>query len=164
DRAVNAASPNISGGIYVINGTDGQDVGALNTAGMSGGSFADLAVAVDDGGVIYVGNMVTDGTQSAFKLYRWLAENSGEPPVVIYSGDPGNGRPQRWGDTMDIRGSGATTQIILGSRTSGSIIGTNVAILTTSDGGVTFTATTLSLDVTDSASGGGIAFGAGNTC
>src|SRR6185503_4539663 len=35
DRAVNAASPNISGGIYIINGTDGQDVGALNTAGMS---------------------------------------------------------------------------------------------------------------------------------
>jgi hypothetical protein len=63
---------------------------------------------------------------------------------------------------MDIRGAGANTQIILGSRTSGALIGTNVAILTTTDG-TNFTARTLSLNVSDSASGGGIAFGAGNT-
>jgi hypothetical protein len=163
DRALGGGSPNISGGIYVLTGATGADVRTLSTNGMGGGTFADFAVAVDDAGVIYVGNLVNDGTSSPFKIYRWLSESSGEGPVVIYSGDPGNGRRQRWGDTMDIRGSGATTQILLGTRTSDNVIGTNAAILTTADGGATFTATTLSLDVFDSASGGGIAFGAGNT-
>jgi hypothetical protein len=167
-EAGGAGSSNITGKIYILNGLSG-DVettagisGTLSTNGMSGGNFADIAAAVSDDGVIYVGNLVNDGTLSPFKLYRWDSEASTADPVVVFSGDPGNGRPQRWGDTMDIRGSGTDTQIILGSRTSGGIIGTNVAILTTVDG-INFTATTLSTDVSDNASGGGIAFGTGNT-
>ena len=150
------------GFIYVLNGSSGEMINTLSTNGMGGGNFADFAVAVDDDGVVYVGNLVNDGTAIPFKLYRWDSETSLADPTVAFSGDPGNGRAQRWGDTMDIRGAGGSTQIILGSRTSGAITGTNVAILTTTDG-LNFTATTLSTDVIDSASGGGIAFGSGNT-
>jgi hypothetical protein len=155
-------SADISGFIYVLSGASGEMINTLSTNGMGGGNFADFAVAVDDDGVVYVGNLVNDGTAMPFKLYRWDSETSLADPTVAFSGDPGNGRAQRWGDTMDIRGAGGSTQIILGSRTSGAITGTNVAILTTTDG-LNFTATTLSTDVSDSASGGGIAFGSGNT-
>src|SRR3989442_952734 len=78
------------------------------------------------------------------------------------SGDPGNGRPQRWGDTMDIRGSGPNSQIILVSKNSGSVVGTNVAILMIAEG-TNFTATTLNTEVAPNSWGGSIAFGAGNT-
>ena len=163
DRAAGGGgSPNISGGIYVLNGLDGSDIGTLSTNGMGGGNFADFCVAIADDGFVYVGNLVNDGTASNFKLYRWDSDTSLADPVVVFNGDPGNGKPQRWGDTMDIRGAGTTTQIILGSRTSGNVIGTNVAILTTTDG-VSFTARTLSTDVSDAAFGGGIAFGTGDT-
>ncbi|MEW6156518.1 MAG: immunoglobulin domain-containing protein, partial [Verrucomicrobiota bacterium] len=163
DRAAGGGgSPDISGGIYVLNGVTGEDVGSLSVNGMGGGAFADLAVGVADDGVVYVGNLVTDGTTSPFKLYRWPSDSTLDDPVLVFSGDPGNGKPQRWGDTMDIRGVGASTQILLGTRPAGGNAGTYVAILTTLDG-VNFTATTLSTDVTDGASGGGIAFGAGDT-
>src|SRR6185503_9956875 len=138
------------------------DIGTLSTNGMGGGNFADFCVAVADDGVVFVGNVVNSGTTLNFKLYRWDSDSSPADPVVVFNGDPGNGQPQRWGDTMDIRGAGTTTQILLGSRTSGNVIGTNVAILTTTDG-VSFTARTLSTDVSDAAFGGGIAFGAGDT-
>lgn len=167
-QAGGGGSSNITGSIYILNGLGGEIEitaginGTLSTNGMSGGNFADMAVAVADDGVIYVGNVVNDGTAIPFKLYRWDSEASTADPVVVFSGDPGNGRPQRWGDTMDIRGSGTGTQIILGTRTISGIPGTNVAILTTTDG-INFAATTLGTDVRDSASGGGIAFGTGNT-
>src|SRR5206468_2577940 len=53
--------------------------------------------------------------------------------------------------------------IILGTRNSGGTLGTNVAILRTTDT-LTFTATTIATDVVDeNPTAGGIAFGSGNT-
>jgi hypothetical protein len=161
-QAGGTGSNSITGFIYVLNGATGEAITTLSTNGMVGGNFADFAVGVTDDGVIYVGNLVNDGTAAPFKLYRWESESSITDPVVVFQGDPGQGRAQRWGDTMDIRGFGAGTQILLGTRSNAGIVGTNVAVLTTADG-TNFTATTLSTDVTDSASGGGIAFGSGNT-
>jgi hypothetical protein len=163
-QAGGSGSAGITGFIYVLNGVTGEAIATLSTNGMEGGNFADFAVAVADDGVIYVGNLVNDASipSNPFKVYRWESEGSVTDPVLAFHGDPGNGRAQRWGDTMDIRGSGTGTQILLGTRSNAGIVGTNVAILTTVDG-ANFTATTLSMDVTDSASGGGIAFGSGNT-
>jgi hypothetical protein len=162
DRASATANGTFLGSVYILDWITGDDVGTLNPTGIQGGNYANFAVAIADDGVVYMGNLVNDGTASPFKLYRWPDDAALDAPLVAFMADPGNGRPQRWGDTMDIRGAGANTQIILGSRTSGAIIGTNVAILTTVDG-TNFTARTLTLDVADSATGGGIAFGAGNT-
>jgi hypothetical protein len=58
---------------------------------------------------------------------------------------------------MDIRGSGANTQILMASRA-----GTVAAIFTTEDG-VTFTATTIQTDAAAGDFGLGVAFGEGNT-
>src|SRR5688572_11427179 len=162
DRQAGGGGTNaITGAIYVLDGLSGAEIQTLSTNGMEGGNFADLAVGVADDGVVYVRNLVNPGN-TPFKLYRWDEDTTISDPVVVYSGDPGNGKAQRWGDTMDIRGAGTTTQIILGSRTAGTNVGTNVAILTTTDG-TNFTAQTLTTDVADNATGGGIAFGAGNT-
>lgn len=162
DRAVNGGSANFSGAIYVIGSIFGNVDSTLSPTGIQGGTFAHFAAAVAEDGLIYVGNVVADGTTAQFKLYRWFGDFNGGDPIVVYSGDPGNGFAQRWGDTMDIRGQGASTQIILGSRAVGTTNGLRVAILTTADGN-TFNATTLTLDATDNATSGGIAFGAGDT-
>ena len=63
---------------------------------------------------------------------------------------------------MDIRGAGANTQIIFGSRTFGTVTGTNVAIFTTVDG-TNFTPVVLNTDSASENYGDGIAFGSGNT-
>ncbi|HZO83679.1 MAG TPA: immunoglobulin domain-containing protein [Verrucomicrobiae bacterium] len=162
DRVTGSGGSTFSGSIYILHWNSGDAISTLTPNGIEGGNFATMATGVADDGAIYVGNQVNDGTASNFKLYRWSDDVTIDPPLIVFSGDPGNGRAQRWGDTMDIRGAGTNTQIILGSRTSGTVMGTNVAILTTTDG-TNFTARTLSLDVSDSATGGGIAFGAGDT-
>lgn len=164
-EADGGGSSNVSGKIYVLNGTTAAVLGTLDTNGIAGGNYADYAVQVDDTGVIYVGNLVNNGTILLYNLYRWDSEASATsniPPLLVYSGDPGNGKAQRWGATMDLRGSGTGTQIILGSQSNGGGIGTNIAVLTTING-TNFTATTLTTDLQGDDSAFGIAFGAGNT-
>ena len=90
-------------------------------------------VGVADDGAVYAGNLTTAGTTTAFKLYRWANDSSNTVPTVAYSGDPGAGNNQRWGDTLDVRGAGTNTQVILASRN-----GNVVAVLTTANG-TTFT-------------------------
>ena len=53
-----------------------------------------------------------------------------DPFPVLPSGDPAaGGNNQRWGDTMDVRGAGANTQLVFGARRSPVI-----TIFTTADG------------------------------
>jgi hypothetical protein len=79
-------------------------------------------------------------------------------PTVAYSDDPGAGNSQRWGDTLDVRGARANTQVILASR-SGNV----VAVLTTANG-TTFSSKLITVaDAPAGAFGLGLAFGAGNT-
>jgi hypothetical protein len=102
--------------------------------------------------------MTLYGNTTAFKLYRWANDNPSTVPTVAYSGDPGAGNSQRWGDTLDVRGAGTNTQVILGSRNANL-----VAVLTTADG-ATFTSKLITVaDAPAGAFGLGIAFGAGNT-
>jgi hypothetical protein len=52
------------------------------------------------------------------------------PFPVLPSGDPASGtNTQRWGDTMDVRGAGANTQLVFGARNTPVL-----AIFTTADG------------------------------
>ena len=79
-------------------------------------------------------------------------------PTVAYSGDPGAGNSQRWGDTLDVRGAGTNTQVIIGARNANL-----AALLTTTDGG-SFTSKLITVsDAPAGAFGLGIAFGAGAT-
>jgi hypothetical protein len=95
------------------------------------------------------------------RVYRWA--NEGAAPTLVYQGDPSNGELQtvtpsnrRYGDNLDVRGSGTGTQILLGSR-NGSV----AALLTTADG-VNFTNTRID-GATAASMGLAVAFGTGNT-
>ena len=144
--------------VYALNANTGADSHELNISGVSGGTYALLMVGAAADGAVYAGNLTTAGTTTAFKLYRWANDSPTTVPTVAYSGDPGAGNGQRWGDTLDVRGAGTNTQILLASRA-----GNVVAVLTTANG-TTFTSKLITVpDAPAGAFGLGLAFGAGNT-
>ena len=145
---------------YVLDGDTGADLWTLNTTGVTGGyaaSYYLLMVGVAEDGAVYAGNMTLHGNTVDFKVYRWANDSYGTLPTVAYSGDPGEGLDLRWGDSFDVRGAGANTQIIIGS-----LNGNQFAVLTTTDG-VNFTSQPVTLSDATSAVGVGLAFGAGDT-
>jgi len=150
-----AASPTV----HVLDSINGADLHALNNGSgvISGGTYTLNMIGVADDGAVYVCNLTVNGSTSDLKLYRWANDNPSTAPTVAYAGNV-DGSSDRWGDTMDVRGSGTGTQILLGSRS-----GTTAALFTTANG-TTFTAHPISV------SGGvagmfglGISFGEGNT-
>lgn len=154
---VNRTAPSV----HVLEADTGSDLWTMNTSGISGGyssSYYLLMVGVADDGAVYAGNLTINGTTTDFKLYRWADDNPATAPTVAYAGDPGAGTAHRWGDTLDVRGSGTDTQIIISSRA-----GNAVAVLTTSNG-LTFSSKLIVVpDAPAGAFGLGTAFGAGNT-
>jgi hypothetical protein len=144
--------------VYALDAGTGNDLHELNLSGAGGGTYVLLLIGVADDGVVYAGNLTTAGTTTAFKLYRWANDEPATPPTTAYSGDPGAGVTQRWGDTLDVRGAGTNTQIIIGSRAG------NVAAMLTTLDGTNFTSQLITVaDAPTSAFGLGIAFGSGNT-
>jgi hypothetical protein len=116
---------------YVIRGVDGSDIGALNNTGISGGALSLDQIRVADDGVIYAANLQGAGVQN-FKIYRWNSEADGQvnaPTVAFDNGSALTLSNLRYGDSMDIRGSGTNTQIIVGSSSA-----TAIALFTTTDG------------------------------
>lgn len=153
---------NRAGGLSVqtLDGTTGADLGSLKTTGISGGTFSLNQVAVADDGAIYGANLVAPSSgASPFKIYRWANESA--TPTLVYSGEPVAGT--RWGDTIDIRGSGNSTQILLSEGGAG--VGNHIAVFTTADNGVTFAPKVMTLSGQGFALGdsrGGVAFGSGD--
>ena len=147
-------------GIYVLNATNGANLWKLDLTGMlTSGTLALDQVGVADDGAVYAGNLaLTPG--DSFHLTRWPAPTTNAAAATAYDdsiyGSLSTG--DRWGDTLAVRGAGANTQILLGSRG-----GTNVALLTSADG-VSFTAVVIAItNVPKGFAGNGIAFGEGNT-
>lgn len=150
----------VASSVYVLNSTNGADLHTLNNGAgiIAGGTYPVNLVGVADDGAVFVGNLTVNGTTTAFRLYRWANDNSGTTPTVAFSGDPFPGSGERWGDTLDVRGAGANTQVIIGSRS-----GTNVVVFTTANG-TTFTPNPVAVSGgANNMFGLGIAFGAGNT-
>jgi len=109
--------------LHRIDAADGTYLGTLDMTGVTGGHFNVNKVGVAADGAIYLGNMASNTTEDAFNLYRWADEDAA--PVRVYSGNPGDAAPEtRWGDSLDVRGSGADTEILLGS-----YAGTMLAVL-----------------------------------
>lgn len=123
--------------ISVINGATGEDLGALSNLDplganvISGGTLALQHVRADEDGVIYACNL-SGGSSSTLKIYRWNSEQDGltNGPIVAFSQ---TGLFPRYGDTMDLRGKGTGTQILIAGSQSVAA-STNFAILTTADG------------------------------
>jgi hypothetical protein len=125
--AYNAATGNLllvnrAGGVSInkIRASDGADMGTLSLGSgiVTGGTFAANLVGVAGDGAIYLGNLSAPASPAlaSFKLYKWDNEASAAPSLV-YSGSVTD-TSARFGDTLAVRGSGATTQVLLGGRAS----------------------------------------------
>lgn len=146
--------------VYVLDANTSSNLWTLNTSTVNGGLSAAyylLLIAAADDGAIYACNLKASATP--FKIYRWQNDSSNTVPTVAFSGDPSPGTPgERWGDTLDVRGSGTNTQILIGPRE-----GTNVVLLTTTNG-LDFTPRIINLaDVPNGHCGLNLTFGSGNT-
>ncbi|HAV63240.1 MAG TPA: hypothetical protein DCY13_12855 [Verrucomicrobiales bacterium] len=140
--------------VHVIDGNTGATLRQLDVTGVTGGTFSLNMVGVADDGAVYACNLVLGGS---LRIYRWASDAGGTPPTIAFDAAPDSTGSHRYGDTMDVRGSGANTQILMGSNTL-----KNFVVLTTADG-LTFTSQTFEPDVPASSFRLGISFGAGNT-
>ena len=147
--------------IAVINADTGADVGLPIPFTPTGGTFNLNQIRVADDGAIYVSNLVTSASATTpFIIYRYADEAAllgGAAPTVAFSGVPVANT--RFGDTLNVRGAGAATQLVAGAANGAQ----NVAIFSTGNGS-TFTSESFTLP---GAGGGdasnGVAFGVGNT-
>jgi hypothetical protein len=115
--SVNSVATNVR----ILNSTTGADVGALDTTGVSGGTFTVNTAAVNNDGSIYVNNLTTASTATGagqFKVYRWATEAS--TPTTAYSGD-GSLAGARIGDSLASNGS----QLAVGYGSSPVVAGNN---------------------------------------
>ncbi len=162
--------------VHILDSDSGDEIGQLSVEGVSGGNFPLNKIRVADDGVIYAANLTTDtaGGPGPFKIYRWADE--GAEPEVIFSGDPSDGKnavldddeeplyhewSRRWGDILDVRGGGESTQILVASRNE-----IFVSVLTT-ENGEDFDLHALMTDLPADANSGrfynSVAFGEGDT-
>jgi hypothetical protein len=96
--------------VAVVDAQTGAHVGNLSVGGISGGDFILSQIGVADDGAIYAANLTTSSTARSFRLYRWADEAS--VPTLVYAGSPSGTQPLRFGDAIDIRGSGTNTEVI----------------------------------------------------
>jgi hypothetical protein len=150
----------VSKTIRVLSGTDGAEIGTLLTdtvvndsGGESGFDLNMLGVAGD--GVIYVCNLANVSTGAGFKIYQWANDAADTAPAVLYDGNPA---ADRIGDTMDVRGSGAATELAFGVRNKNQFV-----VFTINDTGFTVPNLITVAGLPNSAFGLSIAFGTGNT-
>lgn len=115
-----------NGGNFVrrLDASTGADLGSpLDTTGITGGTFAVNAIGVGGDGAIYVGNLTTNSTTSAYKVYKWASEAT-TPPVVAYSGNGGLAG-SRLGDNMAAIGSDSATLLAAGYGSTPAVAGNN---------------------------------------
>jgi hypothetical protein len=142
-----------------VAGSTGANVGTLNVTGISGGTLALNLIGVATDGAIYAVNHTTDSanTNTPASSYRWANESA--VPEKIFSGDisgnDANANNRRVGESFAVHGSGAGTQLLLGSR------GTTAYVLTTTDG-TTFSVKKVTTDLPSGAMGLSVAFGKNN--
>lgn len=148
---VASRSPSLS--VQVLDSANGASVGTLDLTGVTGGlvGIALNLIGVAGDGAIYGCNLSDD--TNALNIYRWADDSPSTQPVQIYSGQPIGGRK---GDSMDVRGGGANTEIVIGSRNADSYVVFKF---------VEDTLTPFAITVPGAAAGSfglGVAFGAGN--
>lgn len=167
DRATNSS---INYFVYILDGQTGANLGTLaNITPFDGGNAAFVLnlIGVAEDGAIYAANLSNaTGGSPQIRLYRWENESASptlvSPTINFPNDDPSGGATEasqkRWGDTMTVRGSGLSTQILLANR------GTLVALYTPDDGSYShFTPKTITTDVATGKLGYGLTFGTSDT-
>jgi hypothetical protein len=100
--------------VPILDGTTGANLGSVPLSSTvttpNYGLFPLNMIGVADDGAIYAANLAVT-TSAPLRIYRWQNESSA--PSMDYASDPTiNGG--RIGDTLDVRGSGNDTQILMG--------------------------------------------------
>lgn len=146
--------------IAVLDALTGAEKHFLDVSVVTGGNrwLNKIRVAAD--GVVYAANRTTTAASVPLKIYRWANDDPTTIATVAFSGDP---FPTLYpnaiaGYTMDARGAGTSTELLL------SAYATNVvAVLTTADGTNFTTHEILVPGVPPRFARLGICFGVGNT-
>lgn len=118
--------------IHKVDSATGASLGTLNLgtiASAGTGTFKLNAIGVGSDGAIYAANLVTSAAAATpFTIYRWANEDA--TPTIAYSGVPSAG--MRFGDALDVRGSGANTLIAAGIQ--GTATSARAAVFHSADG------------------------------
>jgi hypothetical protein len=125
--------------VIILNAATGDSVGKLSTTGISGGTFTLNDAEVSSDGKIFACNLTTNASTSAFKIYRWDADTTSVPLNVINFTIPD---AFRLGDVFSVIGSTADNSITIYAHASAQ---DKVYRFTTTDNGISFTATTITL-------------------
>lgn len=109
----------------------------LEGSSISGGTVATEGVRVADDGTVY-GINLSGGVASTFKIYKWPSDTDIVTPTVVAANIP-NGSSFTWraGDYMDLRGSGASTEMVVVGNGSAAAITTNFVIFRPTDAACT---------------------------
>ena len=154
---------NSAADIHVLDANTGVDLHQLDTTAVSSapGFFKLNMIGAADDGVIYSANVTIEAStvHTNTVIHRWANDSPNTPSTMAYGGfDDLYSQAGRLGDTLDVRGAGADTQILMGSQQRSVVV-----VFTTSDG-LTFTPTVMPVTgVPVNFSHRGIAFGPGNT-
>ncbi len=103
--------------VKVLNALTGEDVGALDVTGISGGTYALNDIGTTTDGKIIAANLILNNTTSAFKIYMWDNEAAAPVNIISYTGT----LAARFGDKITVTGdySAGTATIYAASATSG---------------------------------------------
>lgn len=107
--------------VHALDSTTGAHLNSFNVTGVTGGhadTFPGNLIRVADDGAIYLTNLAVNSGSTNFRIWRWANEAAAltSPPTLVYEGNPRGSGDIRIGDSFDIRGSGADTQMIFGLR------------------------------------------------
>lgn len=120
-------------GIRILNGTSGNDLGAVAQGSgiISSGNFLTNCVAVAPNGGIYVSNLQVGVNATPFKVYGWTGEGAAAPTTFFSSAQPGGVIGNfRLGDSLAISKDGST--LAAGYQTNGSAVGVGYITINTS--------------------------------
>ncbi|MBP9581285.1 MAG: T9SS type A sorting domain-containing protein [Ignavibacterium sp.] len=125
--------------IFVYNAVTGDSVSMLDVAVISGGTYPLNDVEVSTDGIIFVCNLTTNSSTSAFKVYKYTSEAAAPVEVINYISATG----YRLGDKFTVTGSTADNSIIIWAANAAAT--GEVVKFTTTDNGATFSATVISV-------------------
>ena len=125
--------------VLILDAATGDSLGKLSTTGVSGGTFTLNDAAVSSDGKIFACNLSTNTITSAFKVYRWDYDTTSTPINVINFTFPVS---YRLGDVFSVFGSTADNSITIYAHASAQ---DTVFKFTTTDNGMTFTSSIITL-------------------
>ena len=121
--------------VVVLDAVTGAEKHFLDVTGIPGTtpnvSLGLSTIGVADDGVVFGASVAVNFISTTFYLYRWPDDSGANAPSAVFAGDPAAAvQPGlRWTDSLAVRGSGPSTQILI---SPGS--GTNIALLRSTSG------------------------------